>query len=151
MILSSWMSSTYLSPSLNFYKQAHSNNNGSVLANLGSVGVWKFGISLLLLSALLPGSLLQHMLRAFICFVGCKRSDPSVLATGKWRSRTEKKYRFQKTLIGAYSATFTVVIATTQGRKHPLLLPLLEQLANVHWFDFGVSVNDTYQEPPPQI
>ena len=26
------MSSTHLSPSLNFYKQAHSNNNGSVLA-----------------------------------------------------------------------------------------------------------------------
>ena len=40
---------------------------------------------------------------------------------------------------------------TTQGRKHPLPLLLLEQLANVYWFDVDVSVNHTYQEPPPQI
>ena len=53
--------------------------------------------------------------------------------------------------IGAYSAIFTAVIATTQGRKHPLLLLLLEQLANVHWFDADVSINHTYQEPLPQI
>ena len=33
------MSSTYLSPSLDFYKQARSNNNGNILADLGSVGV----------------------------------------------------------------------------------------------------------------
>ena len=39
---------------------------------------------------------------------------------------------------------------TTQDRKHPLLLLLLVQLANVYWFDLNVSVNHTYQEPPPQ-
>ena len=39
------MSSTYLSPSLNFHKQVCSNNNGSVLADLGSVSVWEVGIS----------------------------------------------------------------------------------------------------------
>ena len=38
------------------------------------------------LSALLCGLLLQHKLHASICFVGCKHSDPSVLAAGKWRS-----------------------------------------------------------------
>ena len=38
-----------------------------------------------------------------------------------------------------------------KGRKHQLLLLLLEQLANVHWFDVNVSINCTYQEPPPQI
>ena len=67
------MSSTYLSPSLNFYKPAHSNNNGSVLADLGSVGVWEVGISFPFLSALLPGVLLQHTLDAYNITAGAKR------------------------------------------------------------------------------
>ena len=40
---------------------------------------------------------------------------------------------------------------TTQGRKHPLPLLLLEQLANVHWFDVDVSINHTYQDPHQRI
>ena len=76
--------------------------------------------------------------------------NPVSLWLGNGVVRLEKKTQLPKN-IGAYSATFTVVIATTQGRKHPLLLLLLEQLANVHWFDVDVSVNHTYQEPPPQI
>ena len=33
---------------------------------------------------------------------------------------------------------------TTQGWKHPLLLLLLKQLANVHWFDIDVSTPTKY-------
>ena len=32
---------------------------------------------------------------------------------------------------------------TTQGWKHPLLLLLLEQPANVHWLDVDVTINHT--------
>ena len=149
-----WISSTYLSPSLNFYKQARSNKNGSVLADLGSVSVWEVGISFPLLTALLPGLLLQHMFHASICFVGCKRSDPSVLAAGKWRSQpeilantgTDLEKKKQWILFCHLHCCYT-----TQGQKHPLPLLLLEQLANVHWFNVDMSVNHTYQQPPPQI
>ena len=105
------MSSTHPSPSLNFYKQAHSNNNGSVLADLGSVGVWEVGISFPLLSALLPGLLLQHKLHASICFAGCKRSNPSVLAAGKWRSRTE--------ILAFIGSMSMCPITTTPTKSHP--------------------------------
>ena len=30
-----------------------------------------------------------------------------------------------------------------------VLLLFLEQIANIHWFDVDVSVNHTYQKPPP--
>ena len=150
------MSSTYLSPSLNFYKQARSNNNCSVLADLSSVGVWEVGTSFPLLSTLLPGWLLQYTLHASVCFAGCKHSNPSVLPAGKWRSQTEilmntgthlEKKKLLLKNNETYSAAFTVVIAG----NIQLLLLLLEQLANVHWYDASVSVNHTCQEPPPQI
>ena len=64
------MSSTYPSPSLNFYKHAGGNHNGCVLVDLGSVGVSEFGISFPL-SVLLAGLLLQHMLHTSVCFVSC--------------------------------------------------------------------------------
>ena len=60
-----------------------------ILADLSSVGDREVGMLFLLLSTLLPGLLLQHMLHASVCFTSCNRSDPSVLATGKWRIRTE--------------------------------------------------------------
>ena len=75
-----------LSLSINSYKQVHSNNNGSISADLGSVSVREVGISF---CALLPGLLLQYMLHASVCFMGCKRSDLSVLAARKWHSWTE--------------------------------------------------------------
>ena len=138
-----------------------SNNNGSVLADLGSVGVRKVGPSFLLLSALLPGLLLQHTLHASVCFAGCKHSNLSVLAAGKWHSWTEilvntgthlkqkKALNFRRTM---NLFCHLHCCCTTQGRKHPLLLLLLEQQpANIHWFNVNVSVNCTYQEPPPQI
>ena len=154
------MGSTYLSPSLDFYKQACSNNNGSVLADLGSVGVWEVGISFPLFSALLPGLLLQHTLHASVCFAGCKRLDPSLLVAGKWHSWTEILVNTGTFLIKKKKTAFEkqwnlfchlYCCYTTQGWKHPLLLLLLKQLANVHWFNVDVSVKQTYQEPPPQI
>ena len=60
-----------LSLSINFYKYAHSNNNGSISADLGSVSVREVGI---LFRALLPGLLLQYTLHASVCFMGCKCS-----------------------------------------------------------------------------
>ena len=75
------MSSTYLSPTLNFYKHVHNNNK----LHIGSVGVSAVSISFPLFSALLAGLLLQQMLHASIC--NC--SDPSVLVAGKSRSQTE--------------------------------------------------------------
>ena len=83
------MSGTYFSPSLNFYKHARSNNNGCISADLGSVGVSKVGLLFLLLSAMLVGLLLQHMLHPYFCFVSCNHSDPSVLVAGKTHSQTE--------------------------------------------------------------
>ena len=89
------MSSTYLSPFLNFYKHARSNNNSCVSADLSSVGVREVGISFPLFSALLAGLLCwlacfsNTMLHTFVCFTSCNCSDPSVLVAGKSHSRTE--------------------------------------------------------------
>ena len=121
------MDSTYLSPFPQFLQASAYNNNGSILVNLDSVG-----IPFLLLSALLSGLLLQHTLHGTVCFTGCKRSDPSVLAAGKWRSLTEilmttGTHLEKKTDPASTTATFTVVTL----HKHPLLLLLLEQPANV--------------------
>ena len=154
------MSSTYLRPSLNFYKQPRSNNNGNVLADLGSVGVWEVGISFPLLSALLPGFSNTRLTLPFALW-DASASIPVSLRLGNgivglkyWRIPVlilKNKTQLLKNN-GTYSATCHLHCChTTQGRKHPLLLLLLEQLANVHWFDVDVSVNHTYQEPPPQI
>ena len=76
-----------------------------------------------------------------VCFVGCKRSDPSVLVAGKWHSQTEilaktgthldqkkntkkKKSQQQQNITqllknnGTYSATFNVVILHKAGNIH---------------------------------
>ena len=45
---------------------------------------------------------------------------------------------------GTYSATFTVVILHKAGNIHYLCILLIEQLANVHWFNVNVSINHTY-------
>ena len=106
------MSSTHLSPSLNFYKQACSNNNAwqCIGQSRQSVGVWEVGILFPLHSALLPGLLLQHTLHTSVCFVGCERSDPSVLAAEKWRSYTE-----MLVFIGSTS----MCPLTTPTKSHP--------------------------------
>ena len=88
------MSSTYLSPSLNFYKHMRFGSYSGipilscVSPDLGSVCVREVGI-LFPLSALLAGLLLQHTLHASVCFVSCNRPDPNVLVAGKSRSWTE--------------------------------------------------------------
>lgn len=74
-------------------------------------------------------------------FTSCNHSNPSVLVAGKLHSQTkilantgthlEGKQLLKN--IGTYSAIYTCY--TSQGRKHPLLLCLLEQAANVHWFE----------------
>ena len=69
-----------------------------------------YGISFPLLSALLSGLLLQHTLHASVCFAGCKRSDPSVLAAGKWHSRTE--------ILAFIGSTLTCLL-TTPTKSHP--------------------------------
>ena len=79
------MSSTYLSPSLNFYKHAHSNNK----LHIDSVGVSEVSVSFLLFSALFAGLLLQQTLHTYVCFTSCNHSDPSVLVAGKSCSWTE--------------------------------------------------------------
>ena len=80
--------------------------------------------------------------------MGCKRSDPSVLRLGNgvvrlkyWQipvysSWKKKAFEKQWNLFCHLQCCYT-----TQGRKHPLSLLLLEQLhvANVHWFDINVS------------
>ena len=73
--------------------------------------------------------------------VGLKYWRISVLILKKQKTASEKQWNVFCHLHCCY---------TTQGRKHPLLLLLLVQLANVYWFDLNVSVNHTYQEPPPQ-
>ena len=90
-----------------------------VPADIGSVGVREVGISCPLLSALLAGLCLQHMLHASVCFASCNCSDLSVLVARKSRIRTEilantgtqiKKKQLLKNN-ATYFATFTVVIA----------------------------------------
>ena len=114
-----------------------------------------------LVLALLPGLLLQHTLHASVCFAGCKHSNPSVLVAGKWHSRTEilantsthleKKQKQKKAASEKQWNLFCHLhCCYTTDWKHPLLLLLLVQLANVYWFDLNVSVNHTYQEPPSQ-
>ena len=95
------------------------------------------------LAALLPWLASPHTLHGSVCFVDCKRSDPSVLVAGKWHNRTEILLN-----TGTYSATFTVVILHKAGK---ILLLLPELPASIHWFDVNASVNHTYQEPPLQI
>ena len=123
VILSLRMSGTYLSPSLNFYKHARSNNNGCVSADLGSVSVSEVGILFLLLSALLAGLLLQHTLHPYFCFASWNRSDPSVLVAGKSRSRTKKQLLKTWNLFCHLHYCYL-----TQGRKHSLPLLLLKQV-----------------------
>ena len=127
------MSSSYRSPSLNFYKHVRSNNNSCVLADLGCVGVREIGISFPLLSTLLPGLLLQHTLHASVYFVSCKHSDPSVLAAGKSRCWTEIVANTGTHLNPASEEQWNLLCHlhccyTTQGRKHPSPLLFLKQL-----------------------
>ena len=96
---------------------------------------------------MLAGLLLQHTLHASVCFASCNRSDPSVLMVGKSRSRTKILIMKKKQLLrknGTYSATFTVVILHKAENIHYLCILLIEQLANVHWFNVNVSINHTY-------
>ena len=123
------MSSTYRHISLalpNFYKHMSSNNNSCVSANLGSVGVREVGISFPLLSALLTGLLLQHMLHTSVCFVSYNCSDPSVLVAGKSCSQTEilantcaHLEKTKKTAsVEQWNLSFTVVILHRAGNIH---------------------------------
>ena len=95
----------------------------------------------LLLSALLAGLLLQHMLHASVCFTSCNCSDPSVLVAEKSRSQTEILMNTGTHLKKKNAASeehwnllYCLHCYTIQGQKHPLQLLLLEQPANVHWF-----------------
>ena len=129
------MSITYLSPSLNFYKQACSNNNGSVLANPSSVGVWEVGI-------LFPCSV-----ACMACFSNTRFTLPFALRVASvpipvslrlgngvvglkyWRIPVlilKKKISFWKTM------ELILPPSLLQGQKCPLLLLLLGQPANVH-------------------
>ena len=85
------MNEQYLSYPIPQFLQAcaHSNIIAVHWPILSPVGVREVGILFPLLSALLPGLLLQHTLHASDCFASCNRSDPSVLVAGKLRSRTE--------------------------------------------------------------
>ena len=64
-----------------------------------------------------------------------------------WLKKKQKKTASEK----EWNLFYHLHYYNTQGRKHSLLLLLLKQLANVHWFDVDVSINHTYQEPLPQI
>ena len=117
-----------------------------VPADIGSVGVREVGISCPLLSALLACFSTTCFTPRFALRVA---TDPSVFVARKSRSRTEllantspqiKKKQLLKNNI-TYSATFTV--------KHTAASP--GTVSYVHWFDVNVSVNHTYQEPPPQV
>ena len=102
------MSSTYLSPSLNFNKQVCSNNNGSVLADLGSENlVYRFCFLALCCLARFSNTCfaLSFALRV------ASAPIPVSLRLENGVVRLEKKKQVPKN-IGAYSAIFTVVIAT---------------------------------------
>ena len=75
-------------------------------------------------SALLPGLLLQHTLHTSVCFVGCKRSDPSVLAAGKWRSRTE--------MLVFIGLTSTCPL-TTPTKSHPHKFNYVQGILRTAW------------------
>ena len=86
------MSSTYLSPFLNFYKHVHviiASYQQMLALSVSEKLVYHFRILALHLSALLVGLLLQLTLYTSVCFMSCNRSDPGVILAGKLHSRTE--------------------------------------------------------------
>ena len=79
------------------------------------------------------------MLHTSVCFADCKRSDPSLLAAGKWCSWTEilantstqlEKKNSVLTNNGTYSAAFTVVI--------------LHKARNIHYHCFSWNSQVTF-------
>ena len=144
------MNEQYLSERLSQFLQARAIiHNLLRIGHLSSVGVKEVSISFPLLSALLAGLLLQHMLHTSVGFVSCNRFDPSVLVAGKSRSWAKvlvlvlKKKQKQQLLKknGTYSATFTVVILHKAGNIYYLCMLLIKQL---HWFNVNMSINHTY-------
>ena len=143
------MSGTYLSPSFNFYKHVRSNNSNVEqrhshtqlrISQSRLCRCQRSWYSCPLLSAMLAGLRLQHMLHTSVCFASCNRSDPSVLVARKSRSRTEilantgtqmKKNQLLKNN-GTYSATFTVVI--------------LYKARNVHYHYFSWNSQITFND-----
>ena len=150
------MSSTYLSPSLNFYKHVCSSNNSCISADLGSVDVREVGISFPLcwlacfpntcftspFASRVPTAPIPVSLWLGSSVVGLKYWRISVLILKKKNPASEEQWNLFCHLHCSYP---------TQGQKHPLPLPLLEQPDKVHWFDSNVSINHTYQEPPTSL
>ena len=85
------MSSTYLSPSQILQARAIIHNLLHI-GHLSSVGVKEVSISFPLLSALLAGLLLQHMLHTSVCFASCNHFDlgSRVVGLKYWYSSWKK-------------------------------------------------------------
>ena len=129
------MSSTYLSPSINFYKHMRSNNNGCISADLSSVGVREVGISFPLLSTLLAGLLLQHTLPLPL-FASQVATTPIPVSLCLGSCIVGLKYRYSSWKEQYPEEQWSIFCHLhccypTQGRKHPLPLLLLVGLMSM--------------------
>ena len=118
----------------------------------------------LLLSTLLAGLLLQHMLHASVCFTSCKCSNPSVLVAEKSHSQTKILMNTGTHLEKKQSKKKKKQLLKSTGTCSTAFTVTLHKARNIHYSCFSwnsqltfigsvsnVSVNHTYQEPPPQV
>ena len=118
------MSSTYLSPSLNFYKHVCSSNDSCISADLGSVGFREVGILFpLCWLACFPNTCFTSPFASQVATATIPVSlwlGSRIVGLKYWRIPVlilKKKNQLLKNN-GTYSATFTVVILHKVGNIH---------------------------------